>query len=215
MKPVWELPLDPAGIEVELDNGTRVRIRPGRSDDRAALMEAFERFSAESRYNRFFSAKPRLSDSLATSLTSVDDHHQYAWAVFDPSEPSPLGDPSGLAIASARLFAERARPRLAEATLAIVDDYQGRGLGRFLIELLVSTAALNRFTTIRFDVLATNRPMRALLGKVGATGAALPDDRSVIRYDMPVPAIDDVDPTIGALYVLLRRVAETADEQDL
>ena len=99
MKPVWDLPLDPSGIEVELDNGTHVRIRPGRPDDRDALMEAFERFSDTSRYNRFFSAKPRLSDALATSLSEIDDEHQLAWrcstrsdrrrSVTAPDWPSP------------------------------------------------------------------------------------------------------------------------------
>lgn len=211
MKPVWELPLDPSGIEVELDNGTHVRIRPGRPDDRAALMEAFERFSDTSRYNRFFSAKPRLSEALATSLSQVDDEHQLAWAVFDPDEPSAVGDDSGLAIASARLFVSADEPGVAEGTLAIVDAYQGRGLGRFLIELLISTAAIDDLKTVRFEVLATNRAMRALLGKVGAHGVAVPNDPTVIRYDMPVPAIDDVDPTVGALYVLLRRVSENRD----
>lgn len=214
MKPVWELPLDPSGIEVELDNGTHVRIRPGRPDDRAALMEAFERFSDTSRYNRFFSAKPRLSDALATSLSQIDDEHQLAWAVFDPDTPSAVGDASGLAIASARLFVSADEPGVAEGTLAIVDDYQGRGLGRFLIELLISTAAIDDLQTVRFEVLATNRAMRALMGKVGAHGTALPDDPSVIRYEMGVPSMDDVDPTVGALYVLLRRVAENKAARD-
>ena len=208
MKPVWELPLDPSGIEVELDNGTHVRIRPGRPDDRAALMEAFERFSETSRYNRFFSAKPRLSDALATSLSDVDDEHQLAWAVFDPDKPSAVGGDSGLAIASARLFVSADEPGVAEGTLAIVDDYQGRGLGRFLIELLISTAAIDALRIVRFEVLATNRAMRGLMSKVGAHGSAVPNDPTVIRYDMPVPSMEDVDPTVGALYVLLRRVAE-------
>ena len=218
MKPVWDLPLDPSGIEVELDNGTHVRIRPGRPDDRAALMEAFERFSDTSRYYRFFSAKPQLSDSLATSLSDVDDEHQLAWAVFDPEKPSAVGDASGLAIASARLFVTPAEPGFAEATLAIVDDYQGRGLGRFLIELLISTAAIDDIHTVVFEVLATNRAMRALMGKVGAHGRSLPDDPTVVRYEMPVPSLEEVDPTVGALYVLLRRVANnrstTAPDQE-
>ena len=209
MKPVWDLPLDPSGIEVELDNGTHVRIRPGRPDDREALLEAFERLSDASRYYRFFSAKPQLSDALATSLSAIDDEHQLAWAVFDPDRPSAVGDASGLAIASARLFVDADEPGLAEATVAIVDEYQGRGLGRFLIELLISTAAIDDIGTVRFEVLASNRAMRALMGKVGAHGKALPDDPTVIRYDIPVPSLDDVDPTVGALYVLLRRVAQT------
>lgn len=205
MHPVWDLPLDPKGIEVELDNGTHVRIRPGRPSDSEALMKAFERFSDRSRYLRFFGAMPKLGGRVLASLTNIDDEHQLAWMVLDPAKPSEVGDGSGLAIASARLFVEDDDPTTAEATLAIVDEYQGRGLGRFLMELLVNTAALHGIETIRFDVLAENNAMRGLLGKLGARGKSLPDDRTVVRYLLPVPDHDDVDPTIGALYVLLRR----------
>lgn len=209
MKPVWDLPLDRAGIDVDLETGTRVRIRPGTVEDREAMLKAFERFSDESRYFRFFSAKPRLSDVVATSLADVDDRHQLAWGVFDPAEPSEVGDESGLAIASARLFVDAENPTEAEATLAIVDAYQGRGLGRLLLELLVGTAAMHGIATIRFDVLSENRAMRALLAKVGTRGAPLPDDATVMRYVLDVPDRDSVDPTVGALYMLLRKLSDS------
>ncbi len=207
MHPVWDLPPDPDGIEVELDNGMRVRIRPGRATDRDALLKAFERMSPESRYMRFFGSMPAMSEAMATALSDVDDRQQLAWVVADPSKPSEVGDQSGLAIASARLFRESDDADWAEATLAIVDDYQKRGLGRFLLELIVGTALRRGIETIRFDVLAVNRPMRALLGRIGAAGAALPDDRSIIRYELAVPPDEDLDPTVGALYVLLRSAA--------
>ena len=214
MRPVWNLPLDRSGIEVELDNGVHVRIRPGRPDDREALTKAFERFSEHSRYMRFFGVMPKLNAQVATALSDIDDEHQLAWMVSDPAEPSEVGDGSGLAIASARLFVDDDDPTTAEATLAIVDDYQGRGLGRFLIELLVSTAALYSIRTIRFDVLAENRAMRGLLRKIGARGTSLPDDRTIVRYLLEIPDNDSVDPTVGALYVLLRRATDTISEPD-
>jgi acetyltransferase len=209
VKLVWDLPLDPAGIVVELDD-VRARIRPGRKGDGATLRAAFERFSEESRYYRFFTPTPRMTPDAEDRLTAVDDERQFAWGVFDPDQPSEVGDDSGLAIAAARLFVDPNDPHLAEATLAVVDDYQGRGLGGLLMELLISTASVLGLQTVRFDVLVDNRPMRTVLGRLGATGAALPDDRSIIRYDLPVPD-GDVDPTIGALYQLLRVAAESAD----
>ncbi|MEM9468092.1 MAG: GNAT family N-acetyltransferase [Actinomycetota bacterium] len=211
MKLVWDLPLDPAGVVVELDDDVRARIRPGRPGDGPALRGAFERFSEESRYYRFFTPTPRMTPQAEESLTAVDDHTQYAWGVFDPDQPSEVGDESGLAIAAARLFIDANEPTIAEATLAVVDEYQGRGLGGLLMELLISTAAILELETVRFDVLYNNRPMRGVLSRLGATGAALPDDRSIIRYDLPVPT-GEVDPTIGALYVLLR-AATAADAE--
>src|SRR5436305_6497700 len=47
-------------------------IRPIASDDRAALAEAFDRLSHQSRYRRFLSPKPRLSSHELTYLTEVD-----------------------------------------------------------------------------------------------------------------------------------------------
>ncbi|MEM9200251.1 MAG: GNAT family N-acetyltransferase [Actinomycetota bacterium] len=209
MKLVWDLPLDPAGIDLELGDGSRVRIRPGRTGDGPALRGAFERFSEQSRYYRFFTPTPRLTPGAEDSLTAVDDDRQYAWGVFDPSEASEVDDESGLAVGVARLFIDADDPEVAEATLAVVDAYQGRGLGGLLMELLLSTASILELRSLRFDVLAENRAMRGVLHGLGAQGAALPDDRTIVRYDLPVPQ-GEVDPTIGALYVLLRAAGEAA-----
>lgn len=212
MRPVWNLPLDPSGVLVELDNDTTVRIRPVRKSDRDALLSAFEHFSAESRYMRFFSPRPRLTEKMIETFTDVDDVSQLAWAVFDPNERSEVGDESGLAIASARLFVDE-DPTSAEATLAVVDDYQRRGLGRFLIELLLNTASLFDIEVVRFEVLYANQSMRGLLTKVGASAHTIPEDRTVVEYRLPVPGPDDIDVPMGALYSLLRAV-EADDEPD-
>ncbi|MEM8705022.1 MAG: GNAT family N-acetyltransferase [Actinomycetota bacterium] len=209
----WDLPLDPAGMIVALRDDLRARIRPGRTGDGEAMRLAFERMSEESRYFRFFSPTPRMSPQTEAALTDVDDARQYAWGVFDADLPSEVGDESGLAIAAARLFVDPAEPDIAEATLAVVDDYQGRGVGGLLMELLISTAGILEIGTVRFDVLVDNRAMRGVLKKLGAVGHALEDDRSVIRYDMAVPP--DHDPTVGALYLLLRAAGPDTDGDGL
>ncbi len=203
MKPVWDLPLTPAGLLVELDSGARVRVRPGRSTDREALLAAFDQFSDESRYMRFFSPRPSLTPAMVETFTEIDDVHQFAWAVFDPDEPSLVGDVSGLAIASARLFVDPDGSGV-EATLAVIDSYQRKGLGRFLIELLTSTASIFGFDEIRFEVLHENHSMRTLLSKVGATAHPVPEDRSVVDYRLAVPDGDEIDVPMGAVYALLR-----------
>ena len=109
-------------------------------------------------------------------------------------------------IASARLFVDDDDPEVAEATLAIVDDYQSRGLGRFLMELLVATAADTGIETVRFEVLHQNRGMRALLAKVGATAQRIPGDATVLDYRLPVPELPPDALPAGALYALLRHV---------
>jgi GNAT superfamily N-acetyltransferase len=213
VKPIWELPIDDRGVLVELDNDRRVRIRPIRAGDKRGMLAAFERLSEESRYRRFFSPLPALPPAMAANFTDVDDVTQLAWAVFDPGAESEVGDESGLAVAAARLFPDMEQPGTADATLVVVDDYQRKGLGRFLIELLVGTAALAQLHTLRFEVLSENRAMRALLGSLSATRARKQDEPTVVQYELAVPALDDADPTAAALY-LLGRYVEDGDEPD-
>ncbi|MEA2283671.1 MAG: hypothetical protein QOK21_4278, partial [Solirubrobacteraceae bacterium] len=55
-----------------LRDGSRIVIRPIEPDDRDDLREGFERLSPESRYRRFFSPVPRLSERHLDYLTQVD-----------------------------------------------------------------------------------------------------------------------------------------------
>jgi GNAT superfamily N-acetyltransferase len=198
----WDLPLDPAGVVARLPDGLEVRIRPGTASDRDELLAAFDRFSEQSRYQRFFGPMPRLREPVLERLLDLDPERQLAWGIFDPTQDSETEGESGLAIATARLFVD-SDGRSAEASLAVVDDYQRRGLGRFLLELLVSTAAVQGLESIRFEVLAQNRGMRRLLEATGADAASAPGDRSIVVYTMDVPT-EGVDLTAGALYHLLR-----------
>lgn len=206
LRPVWELPLSPSGIVMMLRKGGRVRIRPVRKDDVAALEHAYLRLSEQSRYFRFFGARPELGDKLAAMLTDIDHKNHFAWAVFDPDRPSEVGDDSGFVVASARLIRDP-DPTSAEAALAVVDEYHNRGIGRFLIELLVSTAVEHGVSVLRFEVLHENRPMRELISAMGAIAHPIEGDRSVIDYHLALPAADALNAPAGALYDLLRHLA--------
>jgi len=213
MQPVWDLPLQAAGIVINLDNGGRVRIRPARTTDLAAIKAGYERLSEEARYMRFFTARSKLSDSLAVSLTDIDHKTHFAWAVFDPDRESEVGDDSGFGVASARLILDE-DPRSAEAALTVIDDYQRRGIGRFLVELLVATAADVGAEVLRFEILRQNRGMIALIAGMGAVGHAIEGDRTVVEYRLAVPSSDETQVPAGALYQLLRHVASGLGDSD-
>jgi len=208
VQPVWDLPLQPAGIMVILANGDEMRIRPVRVTDGPALEAAYQRLSEESRYFRFFSARSKLGAGLVASLTDIDHTTHFAWGVFDPSKPSEVGDESGLTVAAARLIRDD-DPTSAEAALTVVDDYQGRGVGRFLIELLTATAADVGAKTLRFEILRQNRAMTALIAGMGAEAFDIPGDRTVVEYRLTVPDASEIDVPAGALYELLRLSDQT------
>jgi len=193
---------------IELSNGGRVRIRPARISDSDTVKAGFARLSEESRYNRFFSARSKLSDSLATSLTDIDHENHFAWGVFDPDQPSEVGDESGLGVASARLIRD-ADKTSAEAALTVTDAYQGRGIGRFLMELLIATAADVGAETLWFEILRQNRPMISLAAGMGAEGFPIEGDRSVVEYRLAVPPPSATAMPAGALYELLRHAPRT------
>lgn len=148
-------------VEVTLRDGTRVWIRPVLSTDRGKLADSQPGFSRESHYRRFFSAPP-LSDKVVEYLLDVDYVDHFAWAVLAADEP---GEPG---IASARYIREREAPDVAEVAFAVVDDYQGRGLGTLLLGALAVAARENDVRRFRARVLSENAAMRAVLRRAGA-----------------------------------------------
>ncbi|MEM7094900.1 MAG: GNAT family N-acetyltransferase [Actinomycetota bacterium] len=208
MQPEWELPLSPDGIVMELRNGGRMRIRPIRSSDASALVEAYEELSPQSRYYRFFTARPRLPLAMATRLTDIDHEDHFAWLVFDADTEGDHVPGSG--VAAARLIRDD-EPTSAEAAVTVLDAYHHRGIGRFLIELLVATAADAGIEVLRFDVLRENTKMRQLMTGTGASAHAVPGERGVVEFRLPVPEAENIDVPAGSLYRLLRHIAEERD----
>ena len=61
-----------------LTDGTPVRLRPLGPADRERLRAGFERLSPESRYRRFLSPTPRLTERMLTYLTDTDGWNHVA-----------------------------------------------------------------------------------------------------------------------------------------
>lgn len=58
--------------ELELRNGERVWVRPIEPEDADGLRLAFQELSEQSRYQRFFTGTPRLTDVMVEVLIHVD-----------------------------------------------------------------------------------------------------------------------------------------------
>lgn len=204
-EPAPKLPL-----EVTLDDGTRLRLRLGTPADREALAAGFERLSPASRLHRFFSAMPRLAPHFLDRLVDLDPERHVAIAALDLGRDAEVGDPAeGLGVGVARYLVDEEDPTRAEAAVAVVDDYQGRGIGRLLLEALVVHAAGRGIATFTAHVRADNEPMRTLLLEMGARGLrADPEERSVLRLEVPVAG---QDASRSHLVALLRRAAAAGE----
>jgi GNAT superfamily N-acetyltransferase len=74
---------------------------------------------------------------------------------------------TGKGIGVARFVRLERHPETAEAAVAIVDDWQGRGLGRVLLERLAERAHGQGIRRFRASLFTHNRDMLYLFGRVG------------------------------------------------
>lgn len=144
-----------AGQPSVLRDGSLVLVRQVRSTDVALLADCFDRLSERSRRSRFLGNKARLSSAELRFLTRVDHHDHEALAALDRH-----GRWAGVA----RYVRDREDRGSAEIAVTIVDEWQGRGLGSKLLELLSDRAraeGIVRFTaTVALGNLASERLIR-------------------------------------------------------
>ncbi len=148
------------GAPIVLRDGSHVRIRQGRHDDRELLLRGFERLGHESRYRRFLTPVPELTDEMARNLTDVDHHDHEAMIAID--------EQTGEGVGVARYVRDRERPQVAEVAVTVIDDWQGRELGTLLLEVISARAREQGITTFTALMLASNDEMMDLFKHLGA-----------------------------------------------
>ena len=134
-------------------------IRPISADDKQQLIEGFERLSERSRYRRFLSGHRRLSETELRYLTEVDHHDHEALVAIDPETSEGVG--------VARFVRSSTNPDAAELAVAIIDDWQGQGVGSRLVAALADRAREEGITSFTALVLADNEMMLKLLNDLG------------------------------------------------
>ena len=145
---------------VMLRDGSKVLIRPVRSDDAPLLADGFARLSPQSRRMRFLTPKQKLSPAELRDLTDVDHHDHEAIGALSAA--------GGRGVGIARYVRDADDPQAAEIAVTVVDDWQGRGLGTELLSRLSDRArreGIRRFTALAG---AENVAVAALLRNVGA-----------------------------------------------
>lgn len=168
------------GAPVTLRDGSIVRLRQGHHSDRELLRRGFERLSAEGRYRRFLAATPELTDDMVRYLTDVDHHDHEAIVATD--------EETGEGVGVARYVRNATRPDTAEVAVTVIDDWQGRGLGTLLLEVLGERAraeGIKRFTAM---MLASNQQMMEVLEGLGPVHV-VDRDAGTVQIETPLPAI--------------------------
>lgn len=173
-------------------------VRALRPDDAPGLDEAFEQLSETSRYRRFFTAKPHLSEQTLAFLTDIDHHDHEALVAAAPG--------SGQLVGVARFIRIPGEPDLAEVAVTVTDSWQRRGLGTVLLRELAQRAAEEGIRHFAAEMLAENKPMITLARRLG--GAEITSHGSTVsaRIDL-TPATEQTGTSSYDGYDLLRAAA--------
>jgi GNAT superfamily N-acetyltransferase len=146
---------------IELKDRTRVHVRPIAPEDEPLLHEAVAAMSERTVYFRFFSPIKRMSDALAHRLAVVDYNDRFA-LVATTHRPAARERIVGVA-----RYDRAAQTEMAEVAVAVIDEFQRRGLGSVLLAELARVARTHGIRTFQLIVLPENQEMLGLLRKMG------------------------------------------------
>ncbi|MDP9166264.1 MAG: GNAT family N-acetyltransferase [Actinomycetota bacterium] len=183
-------------IPVTLRGSAEFHLRPVLPGDNERTVRGPVQFSSETFYRRFQTTRTP-TPALMAYLFEVDYVDHFVWVLTDGNAiDAPI-------VADARYVRENTQTA-AEVAFIVGDEYQGRGIGSFLMEALAVAArseGIRRFTA---RVLADNVPMRTILDRYGAQWHR--DEQGVVTTAVDVPLMRDLS-LPPELYRQIRSVA--------
>jgi RimJ/RimL family protein N-acetyltransferase len=163
---------------VTLHDGSAVLIRPVEPEDKELFRAGWEQFGAESRYRRFLGSKGSLSESDLAYFTEVDHVDHEALGARDAE--------TGEGVGVARYVRLPGTPEVAEAAVAVVDEWQHRGVGGELLRRLTEHAREHGVERFQARLWALNHGMIALFEEIGELEVSHSGDGQ-IEIDVELP----------------------------
>lgn len=172
--------------DVLLRDGRTAHIRPIVPADREVFLEFYDRVSDQSKYYRFFSPMPKLSERDTERFTHVDNVDRVAFVLTL----------QGQIIAVGRY--DKIKAGEAEVAFLVEDSHQGRGIGQLLLEHLAQAGRERGIERFVAEVLPDNTRMIQTFRDAGYRVAS--------EYDEGVLQLEfSIDPTETAIGLMSQR----------
>lgn len=149
-------------IHTRTDDGRSICIRSIRPDDEQRMRTGIAHLSTQSRYLRFFSIQPMPSDKVIERLVDVDGHDHLAWgAIHHNGDDNP-------AVGAVHAIRSETQEDLGEFSVAVLDAYQGIGLGRMLTTVLLINCHVQDICRLEIQTLSENQAATGFIRSIGA-----------------------------------------------
>ena len=165
----------PWNEHLRMADGRTLWIRPIEPADAEPLRAGFVMLKPDEIRHRFLHAVKELSPAMALRFTTPDPDREFALVA---AEPLPPGD--ALVGAVARIAIDDGR-RDGEFAILVSHFIGGMGLGRRLMQHLVTWARRRRLSTLYGDVLEHNHAMLRLVESMGFRRTVPPDGVGLVR----------------------------------
>lgn len=151
----------PFRVCATLPDGALLYFRGIRPDDRDALRRQFLELSPGSVRNRFLTVKRDLTPAELDYFTRVDFFDHIALVAEIESQ-------QGLRPAAVGRFVRSDEdPECCEFAITVVDELQGRGIGKAMLEQLIQCARAVGISRFEAEVFSDNRRVTRLLRGTG------------------------------------------------
>lgn len=125
-------------------------------ENKSQLHEGFQSLSPQSIRNRFLAGKKDFTPQELSYLTELDGENHYALGILEHANAQ-----RGIGIV--RLVRMDNRPDCAEVAITIIDEYQGKGLGAILMDLIILAAIERGIQRLSYTYLVQNTAIEKLL----------------------------------------------------
>ena len=166
--------------------GLEVFMRPIKPGDAHLLLDLFNSLSTRTKYYRFFTPLKVLPQDMLIRFTHIDYRKDMALVALNKTGQE------GKMLAVARFIS---KPDQSDAEFAVVvrDVWQGRGVGRVLLENLIIFARDRKIESMSGYVLSENVHMLSLSRKLGFQLSKIPgEDQYFLKIDLRSEAVNKI-----------------------